>query len=74
LALPGLGYGTGFVVGQTAFAISNAVPAGGAVGLGVQYGMLGSYGFGAAAATSAIAMRSSSWPCAGWRPGPERSG
>jgi uncharacterized membrane protein YbhN (UPF0104 family) len=55
-ALPGLGYGPGFVVGQTAFAISNAVPAGGAVGLGVQYGMLDSYGFGAGAAASAIAI------------------
>jgi uncharacterized protein (TIRG00374 family) len=55
-ALPGLGYGPGFVVGQTAFAISNAVPAGGAVGLGVQYGMLESYGFGAAAAAGAIAI------------------
>jgi uncharacterized protein (TIRG00374 family) len=55
-ALPGLGYGPGFVVRQTSFAISNAVPAGGAVGLGVQYGMLESYGVGAGAATSAIAI------------------
>jgi uncharacterized protein (TIRG00374 family) len=55
-ALPGLGYGPGFVVRQTSFAISNAVPAGGAVGLGVQYGMLGSYGFGAGATASAIAI------------------
>jgi uncharacterized protein (TIRG00374 family) len=55
-ALPGLGYGPGFVVRQTSFAISNAVPAGGAVGLGVQYGMLDSYGVGAGAAASAIAI------------------
>jgi uncharacterized protein (TIRG00374 family) len=55
-ALPGLGYGPGFVVRQTSFAISNAVPAGGAVGLGVQYGMLDSYGYGAGAAASAIAI------------------
>lgn len=55
-ALPGMGYGPGFVVRQTSFAISNAVPAGGAVGLGVQYGMLDSYGFGAGAAASAIAI------------------
>jgi uncharacterized membrane protein YbhN (UPF0104 family) len=55
-ALPGLGYGPGFVVRQTSFAISNAVPAGGAVGLGVQYGMLDSYGFGAGAVASAIAI------------------
>jgi uncharacterized protein (TIRG00374 family) len=55
-ALPGLRYGPGFVVRQTSFAISNAVPAGGAVGLGVQYGMLDSYGFGAGATASAIAI------------------
>jgi uncharacterized protein (TIRG00374 family) len=55
-ALPGLGYGPGFVVRQTSFAISNAVPAGGAVGLGLQYGMLDSYGFGAGAAAGAIAI------------------
>jgi uncharacterized protein (TIRG00374 family) len=55
-ALPGLGYGPGFVVRQTSFAISNAVPAGGAVGLGVQYGMLDSYGFGAGAAAGAITI------------------
>jgi uncharacterized protein (TIRG00374 family) len=55
-ALPGLGYGPGFVVRQTSFAISNAVPAGGAVGLGVQYGMLDSYHVGAGAAASAIAI------------------
>jgi uncharacterized protein (TIRG00374 family) len=55
-ALPGLGYGAGFVVRQTSFTISNAVPAGGAVGLGVQYGMLDSYGFGAGAAAGAIGI------------------
>ena len=55
-ALPGLGYGPGFVVRQTSFAISNTVPAGGAVGLGVQYGMLDTYGFGAGAAAGAIAI------------------
>jgi uncharacterized protein (TIRG00374 family) len=55
-ALPGRGYGPGFVVRQTSFALSNAVPAGGAVGLGVQYGMLDSYGFGAGPAASAIAI------------------
>jgi uncharacterized protein (TIRG00374 family) len=55
-ALPGLGYRPGFVVRQTSFAISNAVPAGGAVGLGVQYAMLDTYGFAAAAAAGAIAI------------------
>jgi uncharacterized protein (TIRG00374 family) len=55
-ALPGLGYRPAFVVGQTSFAISNALPAGGAVGLGVEYDMLESYGFGAGAAAGASAI------------------
>jgi uncharacterized protein (TIRG00374 family) len=55
-ALPGLRYRPAFVVGQTSFAISNAVPAGGAVGLGVEYDMLESYGFGAGAAAGASAI------------------
>ena len=38
---PDLRYGTAFMIRQTSFTISNAVPAGGAIGLGVQYGMLG---------------------------------
>lgn len=58
VALPGLRFGPGFVVRQTSFLISNTVPAGGAFGLAVQYGMLGSYGIGAGATTSAIAINS----------------
>ena len=38
--------------------ISNAVPAGGAFGLGVQYAMLSDYGFGPAVASSAIGVTS----------------
>lgn len=57
-ALPGLPYGQGFVVRQTSFMISNAIPAGGAFGLGVQYTMLSGYGFGPAATSSAIAATS----------------
>lgn len=57
-ALPGLGYWPAFMVRQTSFTISNAIPAGGAVGLGVQYGMLASAGFSGAAATSAIGITS----------------
>lgn len=55
-ALPGLGYRSAFIVGQTSFAMSNALPAGGAIGLGVEYDMLESYrvGPGAAAGASAI--------------------
>jgi uncharacterized protein (TIRG00374 family) len=55
-ALPGLGYRPAFVVGQTSFAMSNAVPAGSAVGLGVEYEMLESYGFGAGSAAGASAI------------------
>jgi uncharacterized protein (TIRG00374 family) len=57
-ALPGLGFGTAFMVRQTSFTISNAVPAGGAVGLGVQYGMLAQAGFGGPPATAAIGITS----------------
>lgn len=57
-ALPGLGFATAFMVRQTSFTISNAVPAGGAVGLGVQYGMLAQAGFGGPAATAAIGITS----------------
>lgn len=55
-ATPGLKYWQGQQVNQAAFAISNGVPAGGAVGLAVQYGMLASYSITPAATTSAIAV------------------
>lgn len=58
LALPGLRYGTAFMIRQTSFTISNAVPAGGAIGLGVQYGMLGQAGFAGAPSTAAIGITS----------------
>lgn len=57
-ALPGLRYGTAFMIRQTSFTISNAVPAGGAIGLGVQYGMLGQAGFAGAPSTAAIGITS----------------
>ncbi len=53
-ATPGLGYWPSQQVNQAAFAISNGVPAGGALGLAVQYGMLSSHGVAPAVATSAI--------------------
>jgi len=55
-ALLSLGYRPGFIVRQTSFMISNVIPAGGAIGLGVQYAMLNGYGFGAAPSTSAIGI------------------
>lgn len=57
-AIPGLKYKPAFVVRQTSFTISNAVPAGGAVGLGVQYAMLASYKVGSAIAATGIAITS----------------
>jgi len=57
-ALPGLKYKPGFIVRQTSFMISNVIPAGGAIGLGVQYGMLNGYGFGPAPSTSVIGITS----------------
>lgn len=57
-AIPGLKYRPSFVVRQTSFTISNAVPAGGAVGLGVQYAMLAGYRVSSPAATTGIAITS----------------
>jgi uncharacterized protein (TIRG00374 family) len=57
-AIPGLRYKPAFVIRQTSFAISNAIPAGGAVGLAMQYVMLASYAVGVAAATAGIAVTS----------------
>jgi len=51
---PGLKFWRSEQINQAAFAISNGVPAGGAVGLAVQYGMLSSFGIAPAAATAAI--------------------
>lgn len=53
-AAPGLKYWRSEQVNQAAFAISNGVPGGGAVGLAVQYGMLTSFGITATASTAAI--------------------
>jgi uncharacterized membrane protein YbhN (UPF0104 family) len=57
-ALPGLKYRPAFVIRQTSFMIGNVIPAGGAIGLGVQYEMLGSYGFGSAPSAAAIGISS----------------
>lgn len=57
-AIPGLGYRPAFLIRQTSFTMSNAVPAGGAVGLAMQYVMLSSYSVSTAAATAGIAVTS----------------
>lgn len=53
-ATPGLHYKEGFVVNQSAFAVSNGIPAGGAFGLGLQYAQLTSYKATPTVATAAI--------------------
>jgi len=53
-AAPGLKYWRSQQTNQAAFAISNGVPGGGAVGLAVQYGMLSSFGVPGVSATAAI--------------------
>ena len=54
-AVPRLRFWQGQQVNQAAFTIGNGLPAGGAVGLGVQYGMLAGYGVDQAAGTAAVA-------------------
>lgn len=51
---PGLKYKSGFIVNQSAFAVSNGIPAGGALGLGLQYAQLTSYRTTPTAATASI--------------------
>jgi hypothetical protein len=53
-ATPGLTYKSAFIVNQSAFAVSNGIPAGGALGLGLQYAQLTSYRATPTAATAAI--------------------
>jgi uncharacterized protein (TIRG00374 family) len=45
IATPGLTYPQAFVQSESTTAVSNTVPAGGAVSIGLTYGMLGSWGF-----------------------------
>lgn len=53
-AAPGLKYWRSQQTNQAAFAISNGVPGGGAVGLAAQFGMLTSFGVPGTSATAAI--------------------
>jgi uncharacterized protein (TIRG00374 family) len=46
-ALPGLTLGRAFVVGQISTAVTNTLPAGSAVGVGITYSMFSSFGFDA---------------------------
>jgi len=53
--LPHLRFWHGFMETQTSTAISNTVPAGGAVAIGITFAMFGSYGFSTVAITTAVA-------------------
>jgi uncharacterized protein (TIRG00374 family) len=53
-ALPGLRTQDGFLLIETAAAISNTVPAGGAVAIGVTYRMLSSFGFSGVDISAAV--------------------
>ena len=55
-ALPGLSLGRAFMVGQISTAVSNTVPAGSAVGVGITYAMFSSYGYSAAQIGLAAAL------------------
>ena len=56
VALPKLAYRAAFAVRQTTFMIANVIPAGGAIGAGVQYGMLNTYGFTPARSADAVGI------------------
>lgn len=53
-SVPGTSYAQGQIVNQSAFTVSNGVPAGGALGLGLQYAQLTSYGATPTSATAGI--------------------
>lgn len=55
-ALPGLPLSQAFMVGQISTAVSNTVPAGSAVGVGVTYAMFSSFGYSAGAIAIAAAL------------------
>ena len=55
-ALPGLSLSQAFIVGQISTAVSNTVPAGSAVGVGVAYALFASFGHSATAIGIAAAL------------------
>lgn len=55
-AMPGLPLRQAFMVGQISTAVSNTVPAGSAVGVGITYAMFSSYGYSAAEIGLAAAL------------------
>ena len=57
-SIPGLGYRPAFSVSQTAFAIGNGLPGGSAIGLAVQFRMLGDHGVRSGPASAALGINS----------------
>jgi putative heme transporter len=53
---PGLTYPQAVVLTETTTAVSNALPAGGAIGVGLTYSILGSWGFSNSRATLAVLL------------------
>jgi len=53
-ALPGLRFNDGFLLIETAAAISNTVPAGGAIAIGMTYRMVSSFGFSGVDISTAV--------------------
>jgi uncharacterized protein (TIRG00374 family) len=56
IATPGLRYPQAMVLTQTTTAVSNALPAGGAVGVALTYSMLSSWGFSKSRATLSVVV------------------
>jgi uncharacterized protein (TIRG00374 family) len=54
--LPGLSYGQAAIANQASTAISNTVPGGGAIGVGVTYAMYSSWGFSGADVTRSVVV------------------
>src|SRR5829696_8518851 len=51
---PGLGFWRAMVMTQATTAVANTVPAGSAIGIGMTYSMLGSWGFSRSRSTTAV--------------------
>ena len=51
---PGLGFGRAMVMTQATTAVANTVPGGSAIGIGMTYSMLGSWGFSRSRTTTAV--------------------
>ena len=51
---PGLSFGRGMVMTQSTTAIANTVPGGSAIGIGMTYAMLGSWGYSRSRSTTAV--------------------